>query len=259
MGLVALAAIYYWAAKLGLSMATLAEQVTLVWPPTGIALVALLLFGYRAWPGIALGAFLANATTNEPPLVACGIAVGNTLEALLGTAFLLHLVGFRNPPERLRDVLGLVVLAAGVSTTVSATIGVTSLCLGGVQPWHAYGALWRAWWLGDAIGNLVVAPALLMWAMRYRTLCPPLRLAEGVVLLAGLAAVCVAIFSTSRVASTGYPFEYIVFPFVIWAALRFGQLGAVTVTSVTLGIAVWGTLGLGDKTLAWWGRHSCLP
>src|ERR1700731_2790877 len=93
------------AAKLGLTLAFVAEQVTLVWPPTGIALAALLLFGYRLWPGIALGAFLANATANEPLPVACGIAVGNTLEAVVGAWLLQRLIGFRNPLERLRDVL----------------------------------------------------------------------------------------------------------------------------------------------------------
>src|SRR5437763_10551590 len=92
-GVFGLAAIYFGAAKLGLSLAFEAEQVTVVWPPSGIALATLLLFGYRLWPGVALGAFLANVTAHEPPLVACGIAAGNTLEAVLGAWLLRHLVG----------------------------------------------------------------------------------------------------------------------------------------------------------------------
>src|SRR5262249_43538688 len=144
----AIAVVYFGAAKLGLSMAFAAEQVTAVWPPTGIALAATLLFGYRMWPGIALGAFLANITTpNESILTAGGIAVGNTLEALVG-AWLLHRVEFRPSLRRLKDVLGLLVLAAMLSTAVSATIGVTVLCLRGVQPWSAFRSLWWVWWLG---------------------------------------------------------------------------------------------------------------
>ncbi len=243
-GVIGLAGLYFGAAKLGLSMGTLAEQVTLVWPPTGISLAVLLLFGYRWWPGIALGAFLANATVHEPPLVACGIAIGNTLEALLGAWLLRRLAGFRIPPERLRDVLSLIFLAAGLTTTVSATLGVASLCLGAVQPWSSYADLWQDWWLGDAIGALVVAPALLTWATRYHVLCQPLRITEGVLLLAGLGLVCAFVFSLGDAPNrSGYPLEYAVFPFVVWAALRFGQLGSTTVTFVTLGVAVWGTLG----------------
>src|SRR5262245_28676467 len=119
-----LTALYFGAAKLGLTMAFVTEQVTAVWPPTGIALAALFLFGYRLWPAIAIGAFLANVTANEPPGTAAGIAVGNTLEALLG-AWLLRLFQFDPALGRAQDVLGLVLLAAGTSTMVSATIGAT--------------------------------------------------------------------------------------------------------------------------------------
>src|SRR5262249_32762480 len=157
-------AIYFGAAKLGLTMAFLAEQVTAVWPPTGIALAVLLLFGYRLWPGIAIGALLANATANAPLPVAAGIALGNTLEALVGAWLLRSLVKSDPALGRVKDVLRLVVLAAGGSTMVSATIGSISLCLGGVKSWTAYPSMWSEWWLGDAMGNLVVAPLLLTWA-----------------------------------------------------------------------------------------------
>jgi integral membrane sensor domain MASE1 len=162
--ILALAAVYFGAAKLGLSMAFVAEQVTPVWPPTGIALAAIVLLGSRVWPGIALGAFLANVTANEPIGTACGTAAGNTLEALVGAWLLNHLVGFDPSLERLIDVLGLAVLATSASTAVSATIGVFSLCLGGVQPWTEVGSLWSVWWLGDAAGALVVTPAILVWS-----------------------------------------------------------------------------------------------
>src|SRR5579864_1906726 len=153
----AIAAVYFGSAKLGLTMAFVAEQVTAVWPPTGIALAVILLFGTRFWPGVFLGAFLANATTNAPPLVAFGIAAGNTLEALVGALLLGRVVRFNIKLERLKDVLGLVALAAVLSPMVSATVGVNILCSAGLQSWKNFGSLWWVWWLGDATSDLVFA------------------------------------------------------------------------------------------------------
>jgi len=242
-GVCALAAAYFATAKLGFSLAFVAEQVTIVWAPTGISLAALLLFGYRYWPGIAIGAFLANATANEPLAVAGGIALGNTLEAVVGAWLLRRVVGFQNPLERLRDVLGLVVLGAVLSTTVSATLGVTSLCLGGLQPWAAFGTLWWVWWLGDAMGDLIVVPLLLTWVAGPRPLWRLRQLAEATALLVGLGAASALAFSDgSPRPSSGYPLEYLLFPFVIWAALRFGQRGAAAVNLAALGLALWATV-----------------
>src|SRR6516162_580298 len=221
-----LAAAYFVAAKVGLSMAFVAEQVTAVWPPTGIALAAILLLGYRAWPGIALGAFLVNSTTNAPLATAAGIALGNTLEALLGAWLLRRLVGFDKALERVQDVFGLVVLAAGLSTMVSATIGATSLCLGGLKPWAAYPALWSVWWLGDALGNLVGAPLLLTWARWPLIAWRPRRADEAGGMLLGLVAVSLLVFAGPAGIFFFHPLAYTVFPFVIWAALRFGQHAA---------------------------------
>jgi two-component system CheB/CheR fusion protein len=238
-GLLALTAVYFTTARLGLSLAAPAAQVTLVWPPTGIALCAILLFGNRVWPGIALGAFLVNATVDEPLLVAAGIGAGNTLEALLAAWVLRHVVDFRPALDRLRDVLGLVVWAAGVSTLVGASVGVTCLCLGGVQAWDDYLSLFSIWWLGDAMGDLVMAPALLAWASGSGPRWDARRVAEAAVLLTGLALVSTVAFTggAGRVA----PVEYAVFPFVIWAAMRFGPAGSATATLTTVAIAVWGT------------------
>jgi PAS domain S-box-containing protein len=238
-----LAAVYFGAAKLGLTMAFVAEQVTAVWPPTGIALAALLLFGYRAWPGIALGAFLANATTNAPLATVAGNALGNTLEALVGAWLLRRLVRFDPALGRVKDVLSLVVLAAGVSTMVSATIGATSLCLGGVKAWTAYPTLWSVWWLGDAMGDLVVAPLLLSWAGWHRIPWRPRRVAEAGALLLTLVAVSLLVFGGPRSRFSFHPLAYTVFPVVIWAALRFGQPATTLMTFVASGMAIWGTVG----------------
>jgi signal transduction histidine kinase len=238
-----LVAAYFGSGKLGLLLADVYGNVTPIWPTTGIALAAILLGGYRLWPGIALGAFLVNASTGVPLAAAFGIAVGNTLEAVSG-AYLLHRVsGFRNPPERLRDVLGFALLAAGLSTMVSASIGVTSLGVVGVIPWSDYGAAWQVWWLGDAVGDLVVAPVLLMWEGQPRISGRPFRIAAE----AGAVLLCVVavgqLMLGGWVATPGAPYLllYAVFPFLMWAALRFGQYGAATATLVMSGIAIWGT------------------
>jgi integral membrane sensor domain MASE1 len=223
-------------------MAFVAEPVTAVWLPTGIALAALPLVGYRAWPGIPRGAVLANATANAPPGTAAGIALGNTLEALLGAGLLRRLVGFDKGLGRVQDVLGLVVLAAGVSTMVRATIGATNLCLGGVKPWATYPVLWGVWWLGDAMRDLLVAPLLLSWAGWRRTAWWPRRVAEGAALLPGLVAVSLLVFAGPTAHFSFHPLACTVFPFVIRAALRFGQPADALMTFVASGLAIWGTV-----------------
>jgi signal transduction histidine kinase/integral membrane sensor domain MASE1/ActR/RegA family two-component response regulator len=238
----AIAAVYFGAAKLGLSLADpgVSEQVTIVWPPTGIALFVFLVLGYRHWPGIVLGAFLANMTANESVPTACLIALGNTLEGILG-AWLLRVFHF-NSLERLKDVVRLVVLAAGLSTTVSATIGVTSLCLAG-QEWTHFSRLWLLWWFGDAMGNLVMAPLLLTWLRRPAPRWPLGRIVEGAFLALSFILLGQLVFGgESMTGFKNYPLEYMVFPFVIWAALHFGQYGASTITFMASIIAISGTL-----------------
>jgi PAS domain S-box-containing protein len=237
-----LAAVYFGAAKLGLSMAFVAEQVTAVWPPTGIALAALLMFGYRHWPGIALGAFLANATANAPLAPAMGIALGNTLEALAGAWMLRRLIRFDSALGRVEEVLGLVLLAAGLSTMISATIGVTSLCLGGVKPWEAYREMWSVWWLGDAMGDLVVAPLLLTWSGWHRIRWRPRRVVELGILLLALVAVSLSVFCEPFVLLSHPALVYSLFPFMIWAALRFRPRTVSLAIAVASAIATWGTV-----------------
>jgi two-component system, NarL family, sensor histidine kinase FusK len=162
-----LAVIYIVGGKLGLGLSSVEGIVTLVWPPTGIALAALLLFGYRLWSGVFLGAFLVNLSTGAPLAAVIGISIGNTLEAVAGVYLLRSVVGFRHSLERLQDVLNLV-SAVVISAIVGATIGTASLGLTGVIPWAAYGSTWWVWWLGDALGALVVAPVLLTWGTNFR-------------------------------------------------------------------------------------------
>jgi diguanylate cyclase (GGDEF)-like protein/PAS domain S-box-containing protein len=240
-----IAVLYLAAARFGFTMAFTAEQVSLVWPPTGLALSVLLLFGPDLWPGILLGAFLANITSHEPVAVALAIAAGNTLEAVIAARLLRRFAGLDQTLDTLRQAVGLILFGAVASTIVSATIGVTSLCLGGVQPWTACRALWSTWWLGDATGDLLIVPALLTWHA-WRD-APRRRIAEAALLLGGLAVTSAVVFAGpfSDVAAH-FPLTYIVFPFLIWAATRFGLAGAAAANIVTAAIAIWGTVhGLG--------------
>ena len=240
--IVGLAAVYIVAARLGLMVEAVAGFATLVWPATGIALAALVTFGYRLWPGLLVGAFVANVLTGAPPLVALGIAVGNTLEAVVGTYALQRIPGFRPSLDRIRDVLGLIVLAAGLSTMISSTIGVSSLYLGGIVPLAQAGIAWRAWWLGDLIGDLVVAPVLLVWMTASRVRLAPQRLLEAAALVVLVITVDLLVFGASAASETAsFGQAYLAFPFLIWAALRFGLHGAVSTAFLTSLIAVWGT------------------
>lgn len=235
-------AIYFSTAKLGLMMDAVSGFATLVWPPTGIALAALLLFGYDLWPGIALGAFLVNFSAGAPALAACGIAVGNTLEAVLGAYWLRRFPGFSGTLGRVQDVLGLVVVAALASTMVSATVGVSSLYFAGIVALSTYGSTWIAWWIGDMLGNLVVAPLLLTWGSAPRIQFKTRKIVEagGVALL--LIGIGLAVFGgLFPTAQNGYPLTYMIFPPLIWAALRFGPRGAVSATSAMSVLAIWGT------------------
>ena len=227
-----LAGAYYGAAKLGLSFAFETPSVTAIWPPTGVALAALVLWGPRVWAGVALGAFLANASTEIPLAVAAGITLGNTLEAVAGAYMLRRLAGFRPTLERARDVLALVLLAAITSTTIAATIGVSSLIAGDEVAAGSFWSVWRVWWLGDMGGDLLIAPLLLVAATHWPYARAPGRALEAVALAVALGAVSVLVLSHEA------GLAYLVYPLLIWAALRFWQPGATVASLAVASIAV---------------------
>jgi len=235
-----LAVVYFAAAKVGLVAAVAHGVVSSAWPPAGLALAALLLQGVRYWPGITIGAFLLNATSGVSLVGAAGISVGNTLEAVVGALLLQRVARFRPSLERLQDVLALVLLAAALSTAVSATIGVGSLLLTGAIPSTSFGRLWFVWWSGDAMGVLVFAPVLLTWITAPRVHEPPARAVEALTL------VLILVVLTRVLFEIPFSYVYAIFPVVIWGALRFGPPGAAMATLLVSSLAVWYTLhGLG--------------
>jgi len=241
-----LALIYHLAARLGLKMAYVQFNTSPVWPPTGIALAALLLFGLDLWPGVSLGVLLGSIFTGADFGVALGITLGNTLEALAGAYLLTRFVNFHNTLDRIRDVVGLAIVAI-FCTAISATIGTTTLMLAGHGNWAAFGAIWSTWWIGDLLGALVVAPVLLVWFSPPRFQMQRRQYVEGVFLLVLLILMTWYVFG--GIPPGGILHQaliYMVFPFIIWAALRFGQHGATLTSLITSGIAIWGTMhGLG--------------
>ena len=229
------------AVKFGDAIAVTGAQGAFVRPAAGVALAWLLLFGLDLWPGILLGAFLALVTGGDPAVVSFAIASGVTLEAVVAVRLLQRVAGLDRTLDTVRHAIGLVLLGATASTMIGATIGVMSLCVSGTQPWGQFGESWVNWWLGAAIGDLAIVPALLTWhawrdAVRR-------RIGEVTLLLIGLALASAGIFAepVRAVASTYYSLEYIIFPFLIGAAVRFGSAGAAAVNVLASSTAIWAT------------------
>lgn len=241
----ALAAVYYTAARLGLRYASIGQSISLVWPPTGIALAGIVILGRGAWPGVALGAFLANAGTPVPLASAAAIAVGNTLEAVLAASLLVRAAGSRPRLDAMGTVRALVLVAAPLGAIVSALVGVTALAAGGALPPAGAASAVAVWWTGDVLGALVVAPLLLAWILQP----PSTGGARGPleIALLCLGTVLAAEIGLGHVLPIPALFHrldylYLLFPFVIWAALRFGSRGASLMTFTVSAVAVWRTV-----------------
>jgi integral membrane sensor domain MASE1 len=208
----AVAVAYYATAKVGLVLALVKGQVTPLWLPTGISVAALLMSGRKIWPGIALGALTANIALGSGPWGLVMITIGNTA-APLAAWYLLTRFGFRRELDRLKDALLLVFAGALGAMLISATVGAAALKIGGDIPWHEVPAVVAVWWTGDAMGVLVFTPLLLTLPRQWHA--PPRRLAEaGALLIATALLATYVTLSESRLL-------FLVFPMLIWAALRF--------------------------------------
>ena len=239
-GLSLLVAIVYFAgAELGLSLATLHQNVTPVWPPTGIAIAALLIFGVRVWPGVFVGALAANLALNLPTASDIGIATGNTLEALLAWYLLQRSKRWDRSFESVRDVMTFIVYAAVLAPLVSATIGSVSVCFGDPSQWPNFAWLWLTWWMGDGFGALIVSPLLLSWSLSWkidRASAP--EIASLLVMLIIVVLIVFGGWFPGPVKT--YPLAYLCLPCLLWAALRFDQRIVTGSIVLMAAVAVWG-------------------
>ncbi len=222
--------------------ATLNASASPVWPPTGLAIAVLLIWGPRLWPGVYLGAYAANSLTSGP-ITSVAIAAGNTVEAVMASLLVVRFADGVRAFDRARS-LGVFVLVAGLAAPlVSATVGTTSLALAGQVQWSMYSVVWTTWWLGDASGALIIAPLIISFVRR-PTQAPVGSLRELVLLIlatfvAGAIVFAPLIFSTIP----PVPLSFTVVPIIVWAGLRFGSRGATGTTFLFSTIAVLGTLG----------------
>jgi PAS domain S-box-containing protein len=237
-----LALLYFCAGSFGLSLAHAHPSASAVWPPSGIALAAILLWGYRLWPGIFLGAFAVNIAGAGSVITALSIAAGNTLETILGAALVFRFANGPNAFEQTKNILKFILLAGILSTAFGASIGVTILSMGGLARWDEFLTIWLTWWLGDAVGNLIVGSLLVLWVTQPLLHIKPVQVLEATGMLLVLLLVGWLLFLTKIPSGL----EYFALVPLLWAALRFGRRGAVTSAFAMSVIALWGTLrGLG--------------
>jgi PAS domain S-box-containing protein len=241
--LAALVAVYFVSGKFGLLLASVNASATPVWPPTGIALAAVILLGYRVWPAVFIGAFLVNATASEPGVAlgivivkALGIGLGNTLEALAGGWCVNRLARGRHAFDRVSTVFYYVFFAGVVSATISASAGVLTLLATGLLGDAGYRAVWFTWWMGNLVSALIFAPFIIVWAGRLRPQINGKRGLEALGLLAGLWITTEAVFSSH------YPVGILILPFLVWAALRFQAKAVTAVVLIAACVAILHTL-----------------
>ncbi len=232
---VLIAVAYLVAGRLGLMVASIGDNITLVWLPTGIAVAALYRLGLRHWPGVTLGALFVNVMVGTPLWVSLAMATGNTLSPVL-TVVILRRLGFRDAFDRSRDIL-LLCLAALAGMVLSASSGVSALSLAGLLP-TGRGVAWFVWWAGDVMGTVAVGPLLLSFNRReLRAIVA--RRAEFLALstLTGLAVWAVFVFNRGP-NGQALSLAFVPLPFVAWGALRFGAVGAsLTMIGVFIGAA----------------------
>jgi diguanylate cyclase (GGDEF)-like protein/PAS domain S-box-containing protein len=223
-----LLALVYWAsAQVGLLFTTEGTYASLIWPPAGMSLAALLVLGYRAWPAVFIGALFSELSLGIPGIVSAIIATGNTMEAIVGCYLLRRMPGFDPALIRLRDLMALILLAAGVSSLVSASIAAGSLHAFGLINQDLVFMVFRNWWMGDALSNVLFAPAVLAIFHHEPLKWTKTKLLEALVLAGLLLATSLMIFQdTLSNALMPNPHAFVLFPLVMWAALSFYQRGA---------------------------------
>ena len=234
---------YFTLAKLGLRLASINPSASPIWPPTGFALATVLLGGLRMWPAIFIGAFAANATTAGTLVTSALIALGNTLEAVIGGAMIERWSGgrdtFASPPQVIKFAL----ISAGPATVISASVGVLTLSAAGFAAWANFMPIWVTWWLGDAAGALVVTPVIVLWAQTDRRAFDGReRWAIAATLMSAIAVGLIAFNPLVPHSQYASPLGFLAILPLVWAALRRGPRDTATVALILTGFAVWSAI-----------------
>jgi PAS domain S-box-containing protein len=230
---------YITAGRLGLLLAFANENASPVWPPTGLAIAALLLVGLRAWPAVALGAFIVNLTNTGSIPASLLIAVGNTLEAVAGAWLVKRFARGRSAFDSTADVLRFVIIAAGAAS-IAASIGTATVTIASLGTRTDPAAVWLTWWLGDTVGAIVVAPIVGLWDRRPLLADVARQIPELVVLLATLSLAAFAVFSPWPPGRPDFP--VLLIPVLLWSAFRFGAWFTALCSAMVAVVAIYGTL-----------------
>jgi signal transduction histidine kinase/integral membrane sensor domain MASE1 len=238
-GLIGIGLTYYVLAKSGLALALIHPSASSVWPATGFALAAIVLWGYRVWPAIFLAAIIANATAAGSIGTAISIATGNMFEALVGAALINVWANGRNTFSTPSTVAKFAVICVVLATPISATVGVTTLAIAGYAEWTNFADLWLTWWLGDMIGALVVTPVVVLWALSDARAFTRSELIKSAAVIA--LAVVVGFIAFNPLFKHSYALGFLAVLPLLWAALRRSPRDTAIVSFILAGFSIWGT------------------
>src|SRR6516162_7264112 len=241
-GLIGIGLTYFVLAKSGLAFALIHPSASPIWPPTGFALAAIVLWGYRAWPAIFLGAMMANAATNGSMSTAISIATGNSLEALVGAAVINVWSNGRDTFSTPNTVAKFAVICVVLATPISATVGITTLAIAGYAEWANFANIWLTWWLGDMIGALIVTPVVVLCALSDARAFRRTELTKSAAVISVAVAVGFIAFNplfkqSQHPDTLGF---LAVLP-LLWAALHRGPRDTAIASLILAGFSIWGT------------------
>ncbi len=248
--LVGLAISYFITGRLGTWLVMPPGYSTALFPASGIALFAILRYGYKVWPGILIGSFLLNGSISvlQQNLslikfipIGLSIGLGACGEALLGAYFLYRFTKSSDPFYQVKNVFIFIVFSSGISSLISAACGTSTVMLSGLGNWDQFNETFLTWWLGDAIGILVITPILIVHSTLPSNRFHPKLMREGIFLVISLIIVCKIVFANWS-GDSHYPLAYLPFPFLVWAVFRFDKLGVTVPTLVISIISIWETI-----------------
>jgi diguanylate cyclase (GGDEF)-like protein len=241
---VATVAAYFAAGFIALDLGFVNKAVAPVWPSAGIALGAIVMFGYRMWPSVLIGAFLLYLTVLHSFPAALAIAGGNTAEGLLAAYLVNRFAGGRSAFQNPQNTLRFAAVIALASTTVSASAGAAALALGGFAAWSDYGTIWTTWSLGNLSGVVLTAPCVMLWGAGAWSTWRPRKALEAGAVLVSVIVVGLVVFCDIPTATHALPLEFLCVPVMVWAAFRLGRREAAAALVALSIIAIIGTRAL---------------